>query len=216
MSWAIVKNNQVIEILNGAKAVTINGIQYPSSIFGGSWSKAELKNIGIYPTQITSTIDNRTHVGTGGVTYTLNTDHVAIHYAKKAHLLEDVSVTTDGKSMLTKGLKTKLLEQVDSNAYKILAPSDWMTTRQMETGVTIADDWKTWRASVRTQAKAMKTAINAVTTITDVPGLYVTYATASDGTMTSVASGHLWHWPANPDEAQRKVERVNVHRYDSI
>lgn len=201
MSWAIVKNNQVIEILNGAKAVTINGIQYPSSIFNGSWTKAELKNIGIYPTQITSTLDNRTHVGTGGVTYTVNTDHVAIHYAKKAHVLEDVSVTTDGKSMLTKGLKTKLLEQVDSNAYKILAPSDWMTTRQIETGVTIADDWKTWRASVRTQAKAMKTAINAVTTITDVPGLYVTYATASDGTMTSVASGHLWHWPANPDEA---------------
>jgi len=200
MSWAIVKNNQVIEIFNGAKAVTINGIQYPSSIFS-AWTKADLKNIGIYPTQITSTIDNRTHVGTGGVTYTLNTDHVAIHYAKKAHVLEDVSVTTDGKSMLTKGLKTKLLEQVDSNAYKVLAPSDWMTTRQMETGVTIADDWKTWRASVRTQAKAMKTAINAVTTITDVPGLYVTYATASDGTMTSVASGHLWHWPVNPDEA---------------
>jgi hypothetical protein len=199
MSWAIVKNNQVIEIFNGAKAVTINGIQYPSSIFS-AWTKADLKNIGIYPTQITSTIDNRTHVGTGGVTYTLNTDHVAIHYAKKAHVLEDVSVTTDGKSMLTKGLKTKLLEQVDSNAYKILAPSDWMTTRQMETGVTIADDWKTWRASVRTQAKAMKTAINAVTTITDVPGLYVTYATASDKTMTSVASGHLWHWPKNPDE----------------
>jgi|TARA_Y100000033_G_scaffold8194_1_gene7260 hypothetical protein len=200
MSWAIVKNNQVIEILNGAKAVTINGIQYPSSIFS-AWTKADLKNIGIYPTQITSTLDNRTHVGTGGVTYTVNTDHVAIHYAKKAHVLEDVSVTTDGKSMLTKGLKTKLLEQVDNNAYKVLAPSDWMTTRQMETGVTIADDWKTWRASVRTQAKAMKTAINAVTTITDVPGLYVTYATASDGTMTSVASGHLWHWPVNPDEA---------------
>ena len=202
MSWAIVKNNQVIEILNGAKAVTINGIQYPSSIFNGSWTKAELKNIGIYPTQITSTLDNRTHVGTGGVTYTVNTDHVAIHYAKKAHVLEDVSSTDEnGDSVLTKGLKTKLLEQVDNNAYKVLAPSDWMTTRQIETGVTIADDWKTWRASVRTQAKAMKTAINAVTTITDVPELYVTYATASDGTMTSVASGHLWHWPANPDEA---------------
>ena len=213
MSWAIVKNNQVIEILNGAKAVTINGIQYPSSIFGGSWSKAELKNIGIYPTQITSTIDNRTHAGTGGVTYTINTDHVAIHYNKKAHVLEDV--TNEDKSV-TAGLKSKLLAEVDDNAYNILAPSDWMTTRQIETGVTIADNWKTWRASVRTQAKAMKTAINAVTTITDVPGLYVTYATASDGTMTSVSSGHLWHWPKNPDEAQRKVERINVHRYNSI
>ena len=197
MSWAIVKNNQVIEILNGAKAVTINGIQYPSSIFS-VWSKADLKNIGIYPTQITSTIDEKTHRATGGVTYTINTDHVAIHHAKKEHVLEDV--TNEDKSVTT-GLKSNLLAQVDNNAYKILAPSDWMTTRQIETGVTIADDWKTWRASVRTQAKAMKTAINAVTTITDVPGLYVTYATASDGTMTSVASGHLWHWPANPDEA---------------
>ena len=46
MSWAIVKNNQVIEIFNGAKAVTINGIQYPSSIFS-AWTKADLKNIGI-------------------------------------------------------------------------------------------------------------------------------------------------------------------------
>ena len=201
MSWAIVKNNQVIEILNGAKAVTINGIQYPSSIFS-VWSKADLKNIGIYPTQITSTIDEKTHKATGGVTYTINTEYVAIHYAKKTHVVEDVSSTDEnGDSVLTKGLKTKLLAEVDDNAYKILAPSDWMTTRQMETGVTIADDWKTWRASVRTQAKARKTAINAVTTITDVPGLYVTYTTASDGTMTSVASGHLWHWPANPDEA---------------
>jgi hypothetical protein len=43
MSWAIVKNNQVIEILNGAKAVTINGIQYPSTIFN-LWTKADLKN----------------------------------------------------------------------------------------------------------------------------------------------------------------------------
>ena len=166
MSWAIVKNNQVIEILNGAKAVTINGIQYPSNIFN-IWPKTDLKNIGIYPTQITSTIDNKTHVGTGGVTYTINTDHVAIHYNKKAHVIEDV--TNEDKSV-TLGLKTKLLAEVDDNAYKVLSPSDWMTTRQIVTGVSIADNWKTWRAGVRTQAKAMKTAINAVTTITDVPG----------------------------------------------
>ena len=186
MSWAIVKNDQVIEILNGTKAVTINGIQYPSSIFS-AWTKAELKNIGIYPTQITSTIDSKTHRATGGVTYTINTDHVAIHYEKTTHNLTD--------------LKTSLVNEVDNQAYGQLQSSDWMTVRQVEAGVTIADDWKTWRASVRTQAKAMKTAINAVTTITDVPGLYVTYASASDGTMTSVSSGHLWHWPANPDEA---------------
>ena len=112
MSWAIVKNNQVIEILNGAKAVTINGIQYPSSIFG-TWTKAELKNIGIYPTQITSTIDSKTHRATGGVTYTINTDHVAVHHAKTPHDLTD--------------LKTKLVTEVDNQAHSILGPTDWMT-----------------------------------------------------------------------------------------
>jgi len=196
MSWAIVKNNQVIEILKGAKAVTINSIQYPSNIFN-IWSKADLKNIGIYPTQITSTIDNRTHVGTGGITYTINTDHVAIHYNKKAHVIEDV--TNEDKSV-TLGLKSKLLAEVDRNANNILTPSDWMTTRQMETGVTIADDWKVWRASIRTQAKAMKTAINAVTTITDVPDLYGAYTTSSEGKMVSASTGFIGHWPKNPDE----------------
>ena len=208
MSWAIVKNDQVIEILNGAKAVTINGIQYPSNIFS-IWPKADLKNIGIYPTQITSTIDERTHIGTGGVTYTINTDHVAIHYNKRAHTLVDVNEVDDkgnkildsnGKQIVTKGLKTKLLEQVDQNAHSVLAPSDWMTTRQMETGVTISDDWKVWRASVRTQAKAMKTAINAVTTITDVPDLYGAYTTSSEGKMVSASTGFIGHWPKNPDE----------------
>ena len=196
MSWAMVKNNQVIEIFNGPKPLTIKGTQYPKSIFD-VWSTEKLKKLGIYRTRITSVVDNRTHKTTGGVTYTINTDHVAIHYNTKPHVLEDV--TNEDKSV-TSGLKSKLIAEVDDCAHKILAPSDWMTIRQIETGVTIADDWKTWRASVRTQAKAMKTAINAVTTITDVPGLYVTYATASDGTMTSVSSGHLWHWPKNPDE----------------
>ena len=197
MSWAIVKNNQVIEILNGAKAVTINNIQYPSSIFS-MWPKADLKNIGIYPVEITSSIDERTHRQTGGVTYTINTDHVAMHYNQKPHVLEDV---TDEEGVVTLGLKTQLLTKVNNTAYDILKPSDWMTTRQIETGVTIADDWKTWRASVRTQAKAMKTAINAVTTITDVPDLYGAYTTSSEGKMVSASTGFIGHWPKNPDEA---------------
>ena len=121
-----------------------------------------------------------------------------MHYNQKPHVLEDV---TDEEGVVTLGLKTQLLTKVDNIAYDILKPSDWMTTRQIETGVTIADDWKTWRASVRTQAKAMKTAINAVTTITDVPDLYGAYTTSSEGKMVSASTGFIGHWPKNPDEA---------------
>lgn len=196
MSWAIVKADQVIEIITGGNGITLNGIHHPASIFS-VWSLAELKAIGIYPVIQTSTLDERTHRETGGVTYTVNTNDVSVHYNKVAHTLDDV--TTDG--VVSKGLKTRLKEQVERNAYSILQPSDWMTVRQIETGVTIADNWKTYRAAIRTQAGAMTTAINAVTTITDVPSLYVTYASASDGTRTSVSSGYLWHWPLSPDEA---------------
>jgi hypothetical protein len=196
MSWAIVKADQVIEIIGTPKGITLNGIHHPASIFS-VWSLAELKAIGIYPVIQTSTLDERTHRQTGGVTYTVNTNDVSVHYNKVAHTLDDV--TTDG--IVAPGLKTSLKEQVERNAYSILQPSDWMTVRQIETGVTIADNWKTYRAAVRTQAAAMTTAINAVTTITDVPSLYVTYASASDGTLTSVSSGYLWHWPKSPDEA---------------
>ena len=133
-----------------------------------------------------------------------------MHYNQKPHVIEDVNEVDDkgnkildsnGKQIVTKGLKTQLLTKVDNIAYDILKPSDWMTTRQIETGVTIADDWKTWRASVRTQAKAMKTAINAVTTITDVPDLYGAYTTSSEGKMVSASTGFIGHWPKNPDEA---------------
>lgn len=196
MSWAIVKADQVIKIINTPQGITVNGIQHPSSIFR-VWSLAELKAIGVYPVVQTSTLDNRTHRETGGVTYTVNTNDVSVHYNKVAYKLEDV--TTDG--VVSKGLKTKLKEQVEQIAHGILQPSDWMTVRQVEAGVTIADDWKTYRAAIRTQAGAMTTAINAVTTITDIPGLYVTYASASDGTLTSVSSGYLWHWPSSPNEA---------------
>ena len=44
--WARVKASQVIEIINGAKAMTIDGTQYPASIFK-IWSAADLKAKGL-------------------------------------------------------------------------------------------------------------------------------------------------------------------------
>ena len=61
--WAKVKADQVIEVFNGAKAITdSNGVQHPSSIFS-NWSKDELKNIGIYPVNKATPADNRFYRG---------------------------------------------------------------------------------------------------------------------------------------------------------
>ena len=48
MSWAEVKADQVINIINGAEAVEKDGIQHPASIFS-LWSSEELIKIGYYP-----------------------------------------------------------------------------------------------------------------------------------------------------------------------
>ena len=50
--WALVKADQVIEVFGSAKAMTINGVQHPASIFN-NWTKEELKTI----------IENNTYQG---------------------------------------------------------------------------------------------------------------------------------------------------------
>ena len=41
--WARIMGNQLVEIIHRAKPMTINNIQYPSSIFTSAWTNAERK-----------------------------------------------------------------------------------------------------------------------------------------------------------------------------
>lgn len=44
---ALVQNNQVVRLYKAAQAITVNGVQHPSSIFT-HWSDEELRSIGLY------------------------------------------------------------------------------------------------------------------------------------------------------------------------
>ena len=179
--WAKVKADQVIEIFSGAKAVTDNnGIQHPASIFS-NWSKDELKNIGIYPVSIATPPDSRFYKG-GTPSYSFSKDKVIETINQTAHELADVTVTdednkvmknSDGTTMITTGLITQYKMDIDKQAYDLLQPSDWMAVRQYETGVSMTDDWKTYRAGVRTKAAEMKTAVSAVTSIGALQSLHI-------------------------------------------
>lgn len=56
-------------------------------------------------------------------------------------------------------------------AYSILLLSDWMATKAFETGTTVATEWATWRAQIRSQAATQIAAINACTTIEQLAAL---------------------------------------------
>ena len=155
--WAKVKADQVIEVFNGAKAITdSNGVQHPSSIFS-NWSKDELKNIGIYPVSMATPPDSRFYKG-GTPSYSFSNNKVIQTINSTAHEIADVTVTdednkviknSDGTTMMTTGLITQYKMDIDKRAYNLLQPSDWMAVRQYEAGVSIADDWKTYRQALR-------------------------------------------------------------------
>ena len=201
--WAKVKADQVIEVFSGAKAITdSNGVQHPSSIFS-NWSKDELKNIGIYPVNQATPADNRFYRN-GAASYSFSNGVVTETISSTPHELADVTVTDsdnkvmknlDGTTMMSTGLITQYKMDIDKKAYDMLQPSDWMAVRQYETGVSISDDWKTYRAGVRTKAAEMKTAVSAVTSVGALKDLHVVYDENN-----SIASGILYNFGEPPSE----------------
>ena len=69
--------------------------------------------------------------------------------------------------LVTKGLKSTHKAMIDAQVYSTLQPSDWMAARAFETGTEVDTTWKTWRASVRAAATAVKADIDAATSVAD-------------------------------------------------
>jgi len=66
------------------------------------------------------------------------------------------------------GVQTTAVSQINSTAYSLLFPSDWMVVKAFETSTAIPATWNTWRATIRTQAQNAITAIDAATNVDEV------------------------------------------------
>ena len=65
----------------------------------------------------------------------------------------------DGSAKAVAGLKTEYIMKQKVASNNLLAVSDWLITRIAEIGTAVPSDTTTYRASVRTKANAMETAI---------------------------------------------------------
>ena len=160
--WARVKASQVIEIINGAKAMTIDGTQYPASIFR-IWSAADLKAKGLYSYTETGQKDT-TYYNMGAIKYTVDDDKGTVvgTYSSTAKDLDDVKWTSkeisDGDApegattdtVKTKGLKTLWKEKIKASAASLIAPYDWYSLRKAQAGTAIPSDINTYMNAVRT------------------------------------------------------------------
>ena len=160
--WARVKASQVIEIINGAKAMTIDGTQYPASIFR-IWSAADLKAKGLYSYTETGQKDTM-YYNMGAISYTVDDDAGTVvgTYASTAKGMDDVKWTSkeisDGDApagattdtVKTEGLKTMWTKRIKAQTNSLLQKYDWYSLRKAQAGTAIPSDINTYMNAVRT------------------------------------------------------------------
>ncbi len=202
--WAIVKASQVVQLVSSPKSVVINDTAHPKEIFI-HWTKDELKEIGIYEFISSTQPDSRFETG-GAVSYTVDddagtvTESITIKNRKLTDTNEvdengDPLLDENGDQVVTKGLKSMYKEQIKSQASSLLASTDWMVVRYAEDNTkAIPSDVSTYRASVRTKADEICTAIDGCTSMTKLKALFEsTYN--DDGSLNTIAK--MQDFPTN-------------------
>ena len=202
--WAIVKASQVVQLVSSPKSVVINDTAHPKEIFI-HWTKDELKEIGIYEFISSTQPDSRFETG-GAVSYTVDDDAgtVTESITKKNRKLTDTNevdengdplLDENGDQVVTKGLKSIYKEQIKSQASSLLASTDWMVVRYAEDNTkAIPSDVSTYRASVRTKADEICTAIDGCTSMAKLKALFEsTYN--EDGSLDTIAK--MQDFPTN-------------------
>jgi len=194
--FALVQDGNIVQMPKGNKGITIDGNQYPASIYT-LWTDAERLAIGIYPVRIDTTNkkDEAWYINTN-ITYAVSGNEVVGTYGTAtAKNIDDTLWTQqdaddglirEGDSVgdvATRGLKYIKKEMIDNQCANILADSDWMVVKATETGGTMDSGWKTWRASVRTKCNSMQTQIDNASDVDALAALF-TYTEQEDGSFT--------------------------------
>ena len=180
--WALVESDNVTQVYTRPKALTIGDVNYPQNIFM-LWTSSELEAIGIYEIVIdNSNFKNPEYYNNTNQTFAFADGVVTASYGTAtARPLDNVLFTaqdeTDGLGtegdVKQPGVRPPKLVAVDFQAYGLLLPNDWMVVKATETGGSVASDWTTYRAAVRTAAASMVTKINAVSDVDALAALYV-------------------------------------------
>ena len=177
--WGRVFNGQLVEIIHQPKAMVINDVQHPKTIFTRAWTNEERKAIGILPyTYSGSNINNEYYTST--FSDSVGDDAITRTY------------TNNAVSDLT-GLKTNKITGAKSYAHQLLSNTDWYVVRNAETSTAIPSEITAFRTAVRTNYAALKTAITDAANVAAVAALYSSASSANpngsitiDGTSSSV------------------------------
>ena len=180
---AIVKDNNITQLITNPKSIVIGDVRYPAKIFS-LWSKSELNNIGIYEviTDSTNKKDEAYYINTNEE-YNFADNQVTRSWgtATPKRLEDEDAVDEDGEPILDDdgnqvinyGLKTEKKRIVKSQASGLLAPTDWHVVKATEVAeYSVPENITAFRADVRSKSNEMETQIDACTNVEELETLY--------------------------------------------
>jgi hypothetical protein len=185
--WREIETGNLIR--EGSSWINANGIKHPRNWH--IWSEDEKKLAGLEEI-IPDPIPNE-------VTwwYTQDADGTVTKTAKK---LDDENATDQdgnllkddkGNQIVTRGVKSTLIERVKYQQGSLLSQTDWAIIRKADNGIDIPSNIQTWRDAIRTKATEMEDAINNATDTEAIEALFLVY----DGENKGNKSGILYDWP---------------------
>jgi len=181
--YALIENNEIKKIYNNPRALKINDIQYPRSIFS-LWTKEELEAKGICEVIFDNTNKkdeayyNNTNQSfdydNGVVTASFGTATAKRLNDENAKDEDDNNLLDeDGNQVINYGLKTEKKRIIKQQASGLLTPTDWYILKEADAeNYAIPSAITTYRVNVRATSNEMEAKINACTTVDELAALY--------------------------------------------
>ena len=179
--WARIMGEQLVEIINRPKSMTINDVQYPQSIFSSAYTVDERKALGIVPYIYTGSYVNSMFYKTSEASPTVEVDKVVVARTQTARDIASIKVV--------------MKDHVNSVLSSNLTKTDWYHIRKIETDEALPADISKWRSDLRAKAIALETAIDAAT---DVAGLEAMTVYTTEMKNAGKKASEFDEWPTDP------------------
>jgi len=150
--FAIIKDNTFVQFLASGTPFTLDDIQYPAN-----WLNL-------------STPEEKAALGIVDVVYGTQPDDRYYWVSHADPIVNDTFVKVDFVATPKDfaQVKATVLNEINRHVDSILSPSDYMSIKAIESNTPMADNWKAWRAEIRTQAQTAKAAINGAKSVDDI------------------------------------------------
>jgi hypothetical protein len=146
--YAIIESGSIRETLDGKESFELNGLKYAENVWD-LWSTSDLNAIGCFTVVETDT-------NYKDPAFYTNTDPIYTYDADGSTVTRTYGTAT-AQDLNTIKTREKAIVKID--AHNLLQKSDWEITKAKELDEDVASATTTYRASVRTKANAMETAI---------------------------------------------------------